>query len=209
MTPIDTTTNTAGTAITVGSAPIGIAITPDLETAYVVNWYLDDVTPIHVASDTAGPTIPVGTNPAGIAITPNGNTAYVTDQGGLNIFSGTGPGGVTPIDTATNTSGPSFSPLGDLTEEGIAIPSDSAGYVADGAAYFWSFSPSTNQLVGATGWGSADLGPWEPGPVAVTPDGKTAYVGTCVEQIFQVGVCWRRPRPELGVPDPPPHPLVL
>ncbi len=37
MTPIDTTTNTAGTAITVGSGPIGIAITPDGQTAYVAN----------------------------------------------------------------------------------------------------------------------------------------------------------------------------
>ena len=29
MTPIDTATNTAGTAITVGSAPVGVAVTPD------------------------------------------------------------------------------------------------------------------------------------------------------------------------------------
>ena len=37
VTPIDTATNTAGTAIPVGQNPAGVAVTPDGKTAYVTN----------------------------------------------------------------------------------------------------------------------------------------------------------------------------
>src|ERR1700676_3893715 len=46
VTPIATATNTAGTPITVGSAPDAIAITPNGATAYVVNNGSNSVTPI-------------------------------------------------------------------------------------------------------------------------------------------------------------------
>ena len=52
--PIDVATNTAGTPIHVGAAPLEIAITPDGGTAYVVNADSDDVTPIDMATNTAG-----------------------------------------------------------------------------------------------------------------------------------------------------------
>ena len=79
MTPIDTATNTPGTAIPVGSDPFGIAITPDGKTAYVTNDGSDTVTPIDTATNTPGTPIPVGSIPDGIAITPDGKTAYVTN----------------------------------------------------------------------------------------------------------------------------------
>ena len=46
VTPITISTNTAGSAITVGSDPWGIAITPNGQTAYVANDNSNTVTPI-------------------------------------------------------------------------------------------------------------------------------------------------------------------
>jgi YVTN family beta-propeller protein len=70
VTPIVTATNTAGTPITVGSAPWAIAITPDGKTAYVVNRGSGTVTPIVTATNIAGTPITVGSYPYAIAITP-------------------------------------------------------------------------------------------------------------------------------------------
>ena len=72
VTPIDTATNTAGTAIGVGSNPSEVAITPDGKTAYVTNGSANNVTPINVATNTKGTPIPVGGGPVAIAITPTG-----------------------------------------------------------------------------------------------------------------------------------------
>ena len=78
VTPIRTATRTALKAITVGTDPIAIAITPDGGTAYVVNGG-GTVTPIATATNTALPDIKVGADPDAIAITPNGKTAYVAN----------------------------------------------------------------------------------------------------------------------------------
>ena len=94
MTPINVATNAAGPPITGGGLndPQGIAITPNGQTAYVVNVGGNSVTPINLATDTAGTPITGGgmNEPTAIAITPNGRTAYVTN-GAL------GDTGVTPI----------------------------------------------------------------------------------------------------------------
>ena len=110
MTPIDLYTNTAGTPITVGATPAGIATTPGHNNAYVTNSGSNTVTPIDLGTNTAGSPVPVGTNPTGIAITPDGATAYVTNSGSNTV---------TPITVATNTAG---SPIPVSTNPtGIAI----------------------------------------------------------------------------------------
>src|SRR5215469_10992164 len=76
--PINTITNTALKAITVGSFPFAIAITPDGKTAYVANTDSNTVTPIRTATDTALKAIKVGSGPVAIAIIPDGKTAYVS-----------------------------------------------------------------------------------------------------------------------------------
>ena len=107
-------TNTAGTPIHVGAAPLEIAITPDGGTAYVVNADSDDVTPIDIATNTPGPSIPVGDTPFDIAITPDGATAYVVNQISNNV---------TPINLATRTPG---TPIPSEDPQGIAITPDQA-----------------------------------------------------------------------------------
>ena len=95
VTPINTSTDSPGDPIAVGTWPDAMAITPDGSTAYVANNLDNTVTPIDVATDTAGSPFG-GSEPIAIAITPDGSTAYVTDYG---------DGTVTPIDVATDTAG--------------------------------------------------------------------------------------------------------
>jgi YVTN family beta-propeller protein len=116
--PIDLATNTAGTAIPLDTS-VGlnrIAITPNGTTAYVTNEIGIDgntITPVDLVTDTAEPAIAITNQPFGIAITPNGATAYVVS--GTDTF-----GTVTPIDTATNTTGTPIS-VGAGSAFGIAI----------------------------------------------------------------------------------------
>ncbi len=92
---MDAATNAVSpTRIAVGNDPLGLAITPDGRTAYVVNGGSNDVSVIDTATNTAArPPIPVGLGPVAIAITPDGRTAYVISSQS---------GSVTPIDVATN-----------------------------------------------------------------------------------------------------------
>ena len=59
MTPIRTSTDTAGKPIKVGANPAYIAITPNGKTAYVANTHSGTVTPIQIATNTAGKAIKV------------------------------------------------------------------------------------------------------------------------------------------------------
>ncbi len=113
MVPIDVATNTAGTPISVGSGPFGIAITPDGSRAYVANEFSGSVTPIDLATNTAGtPITGVGILPSAIAITPDGSRAYVA-----SLISND----VTVIDLATNTIVATI-PIGSLAVGGCNIP---------------------------------------------------------------------------------------
>ena len=168
VTPINTETNIAGDPISVGVAPVAIAITPDGSRAYVT---LSDspgsVVPIDLSSNTPGSPIPVGRNPKGIAITPDGTTAYVA-----NYFDRS----VTAIDLATNkpvaTIGVGFNAG---YPETIAItPNGRTAYVTGGP-------PDSNFTVApldiATNTFAAPIPvPFAPVAIAITPDGATAYV---------------------------------
>src|SRR5438270_563861 len=79
---IDTTTNTViGSAIPVGSTPVGVAITPDGSKVYVTNLNDKTVSVIATATDTViGSPIPVGNQPFGAAVTPDGSKVYVANQ---------------------------------------------------------------------------------------------------------------------------------
>ena len=87
----------------VGGHSAAIAVTPDGQTAYVVNGTSGTVVPVSTATNQAGNPIKVGGIPAlfgsspigQIAITPDGKTAYVL----------TGEHSVIPISTATNAPG--------------------------------------------------------------------------------------------------------
>jgi YVTN family beta-propeller protein len=181
--PISTATNTAGKPIRTGAGPEAIAITPDGKIAYVVNnGYdtVDTVTPISTVTNTPGKPIKVALGASAIAITPDGKTAYVVDSAG-----------VTPISTVTN--GPRKPINVGIAPIAIAItPDGKTGYVVNAFATcarpsagaqssasshavhcsntVTPISTATNRAgkpihVGRRPWG-----------IAITPDGKTAYV---------------------------------
>jgi YVTN family beta-propeller protein len=170
VTPIATATGTAGPPITVGTNPIAIAITPDGKTAYVANLSSGTVTPIATATSTAGPPITVGGGPDAFAITPDGRTAYV-----VNFDSGT----VTPIATATNTAGPPIT-VGGGPYDIVITPDGQTAYVSNNNTgpgfplHYWHtvtpFQTATSTPGPPITVGTA------PGAIAITPDGKTAYI---------------------------------
>ena len=141
VSPVDTGTNTAGTAVSVGALPLGVAITPDARTAYVVNvgssLNAGSLTPVDLTTTppTAGTPISLsGHVPNFIAISPNGGLAYVSDPEN---------GDVVPVNLTTNppTVETSISVGGD--PEGIAFtPDGSTALVAVRTTTRLSLSPS-------------------------------------------------------------------
>jgi YVTN family beta-propeller protein len=162
VTPIDLATNTAGTPITLGGAPISVAITPDGKTAYVTTVGSDGVTPIDIATNTAGTPIPVGVTPLSVAVTPDGKTAYVTSLRS---------DGVTPIDIATNTAGTPIPVGGPSIGVGVTPDGTTAYVTTPGSSSVTPIDIATHTAGTPITVGSLPIS------VAITPDGQTAYVG--------------------------------
>src|SRR5262249_12877516 len=127
-----TATNLPGTPVTLGSFPLSLAVTPNGQTAYALNFSSNSVSVLDLTTSppTVTSTIPTGsgTKPDGIAITPDGKTAYVS-------YSGTNQ--VTPITLVSGgacASAPCVGtpiPVGG-TPEAIAItPDGQTAYVAN------------------------------------------------------------------------------
>jgi YVTN family beta-propeller protein len=162
VTPIELATNTAGPEILVGEEPEAIAITPNGQTAYVVNAASASVTPIELATNKPGPEIKVGNNPKGIAIAPNGQTAYVTNAGSNSV---------TPIELAANKPG---------TEIKLGGPPRAIAITPNGqTAYVGLLSKSVTPIELATNKAGTEIPlTREPRQIAITPNGQTAYVST-------------------------------
>ena len=155
VTPVNLTSNTAGTPIPVGVEARDVAITPDGNTAYVT---VDNaVRPINTANNTAGGPIDLTVAARGIAITPDGDTAYVAAGNTVR-----------PINTANNTAGAAI----DLGAEarGVAItPDGTTAYVTAGTNAVRPVNTANNTAGGAITVGDTPQG------IAVAPDGATAY----------------------------------
>src|SRR5437667_594727 len=114
---IDTASNTVVATVAVGSGPLGVAITPDGNRAYVANLFDNTVSVIDTAKKTVVATVALGNGPLAVAITPDGTRAYVTG------------GPVSVIDTASNTV---VATVADPNAYGVAItPDGTRAYVTD------------------------------------------------------------------------------
>jgi YVTN family beta-propeller protein len=89
---IDPNTNTVVDTITVGSLPVGVAVSPTGPEAgdiYVANEGSGNVSVIDPTTNTVVDTITVGTNPFALAVSPTGPEAgdiYVANQlGGQSV----------------------------------------------------------------------------------------------------------------------------
>jgi hypothetical protein len=188
VTPIDLRRGRAQRPIAVGEFPVAaIAITPNGRTAYVVEGGVaDTVVPVDLTTGTAGPAIhSAGTTALGssIAITPDGHTAYVSSLSQnkvLSTFQGSEttteavPGFVVPIDLTTNTARRpiALTPL----PGGGTVPSEATTCVGN---------CGFNDTIGG---------------IAITPDGRTAYVSATVAQmngVFPIDLRTGRAGPEI------------
>jgi DNA-binding beta-propeller fold protein YncE len=166
VTPVDVSTNVAGTPIPINADadPVGVAITPDGSTAYIADQD-EGVWPIATATNTLGAMITVGADPGSIAITPDGATAYVTDSNGSQ-----NAGTVTPVATATNTVGTPIT-VGDGPDAVAITPDGQTAYVLnadDGTLTPIATSTNTAGTAITVAEGTEAM--------AMAPDGATVYV---------------------------------
>lgn len=87
--------------IPVGGEPIGVAITPNGEYAYIPNYSSSSVSVINTATNTVTATITGFNSPYSVAITPNGEYAYVTNDVGTVSVMGMSNAITSPSPTST------------------------------------------------------------------------------------------------------------
>jgi YVTN family beta-propeller protein len=78
---ISTATNTVSETVSVGSAPYGVAVTPDSSRVYVANFGAGSVSVISTATNTVSATATVGSSPYGVAVSPDSSRVYATNAG--------------------------------------------------------------------------------------------------------------------------------
>jgi YVTN family beta-propeller protein len=175
VSPVDTGTQSAGSPVAVGSLPLGIAITPDARTAYVVNagatGATGQITPLDLATSppSAEASIDIPNSPGNfIAISPDGRKAYMSDPRDGRVF---------PIDLTTSPATPGTAIDVAGNPEGIAFsPDGRTAYVAQnantgGAAEVIPINVATD----TPGTPIVGVGP-HPFAIAITPSGTKAYV---------------------------------
>jgi DNA-binding beta-propeller fold protein YncE len=177
VTPIDLATSTAEKPIDVSGEPVAMTLAPDKKTAYVSTGFTNSrastqgVQPIDLATNTAGKPIDLQWPPDAIVITPDGKTAYASN--GFPSLT------LTPINLVTDTPGKPIR----LSEwqQAIAMAPDGKTYVA---IQITTGTPAHSRTVHefmsldlATGrFGKPVKLSGQPETIAITPNGKTAYV---------------------------------
>lgn len=162
---------TVTASIPVGHRPLGIALSPNGDNAYVANATDNTVSVIDTLSSTVIATIPVPTFPWGVAVTPDGHHVYISSQSANTV---------SVVDTSTNAVTQTISvgspPLG------VAInPSGTRAYVALSTANSVAvIDTTTNSVIASVPVGTYPIG------VTVAPPGDRVYVAN--EQASSVSV---------------------
>ena len=181
VTPVNLRTDTAAAPVTVFKPNItpsvsnDIAIAPDGKTAYVASEKYAIVTPIDLTTQTRGrpitPGLPINANHGlGLAITPDGKTLYVASFDDRSVI---------PIDLTTNKPEAPIRFLGvpgtiAVTPDGktlyVTVLGTLAGVKPPYPGFVVPIATASNTV------GSPIKVGLEPTAIAITPDGKTAYV---------------------------------
>jgi YVTN family beta-propeller protein len=147
-----------------------LAITPDGRTVFAMDSKLHAVIPVEVATDTVGSPIVTGTGEetlSGMAMSPDGRTLYVAQRNSDSIAA---------VDVASRSVRATIR-VPEWSIDAIALsPDGSVAYVA-GA----SFQSQEVEAVVPVDLARGTLGAWipvgkDPNSIAVTPDGRMAYV---------------------------------
>jgi DNA-binding beta-propeller fold protein YncE len=181
VTPVNLATNTPGKPITVSGEPVAMAIALDGKTAYMINGFPSrTVTPIDLATNTPGKPITLSGEPVAMAIAPDGKTYVAISRG--TVTSGGGFRSVydfMPIDLATNRLGKPVKLSGEPGAIAIA-PDGKTAYVAiysSGTVTPIDLMTNTaGKPIKISGKPKAMEFYGQPMAIAITPDGKTAYV---------------------------------
>lgn len=146
----------------------GIAITPDGSKAYVVNYQSNSVVTFPIPAN-APLTIQLGDvdhaidRPIAVAITPNGSTAYVVNNGNDSIL---------PINVSNDALGDPFIVGSEPYDIAITSNGTMAYVVNDNGGSITPFAIPSNIPASPI---AIELNSFPEG-IAITPDGKTAYV---------------------------------
>lgn len=176
---IGTKTTVASFALGAGFIPLGIAVHPDGQRAYVAfaNPTLmggDVVRVFDITTMTAtAVTIPVGAVPTGMAVTPDGTKLFVSNNGSSTV---------SVIDTATDTV--TTTVAAGAAPAGLAVsPDQSRLYVVNnGSSSVSVIDVALNNVVGTVNVGAAPEG------IAITPDGQRAYVANAASNtVTEIG----------------------
>lgn len=181
--PIDTETNAVGAPIPVGPEASAVAFSPDGKLAYVG---IDPqaVQVIETATGKAvGKPIEVGGHPSAVVFTPNGETAYVAAGNEIAAISTALQQKTLAINGLAEVSGIAIDPRGLR----LYVSRASLGTVT-------AYDTPTNQPVGLP---ISFAG--EPQEIAITPDGKTAYVAVAGAEAV-VPIDLRNASPKAGTP---------
>lgn len=120
-----------------GTAPSGIAVTPDGSRVYVANDASDNVSVIDTSTNTVIATITAPANSQEIAISPNGLFAYLTNENNAtvsiintsnNTITGTIPVGMGPTGVAFTTDG-SLAYVANATSANVSVINTSTSLV--------------------------------------------------------------------------------
>jgi DNA-binding beta-propeller fold protein YncE len=169
ITPINTSTFTAGTAFSSGvTSPLYMAVTPNGASLVVGGPGSNQVAVISTANTASVQTVSVGNSPGGVAILPDSSAAYI-DNGSDNtvdVVSLTG----TPAVTKTIT----FPAPGCTGPEGNAVTANGkwVWVACGGNGMLWGIKVSKEKAKIAIKVGKGDH------QVVVTPNGLTGYVSS-------------------------------
>ena len=148
---------------------MGIAVSPNGQYVYDVNYESNSVSVIDAVSNMVTATITVGSVPWGIAVSSNGQYAYVTNEGNYNGNS------VSVINTTSNTVTATI-PVGS-TPRGIAVSSNSQYvYVTNCGSNTVSVLYADNTFAVSVTQG--DYGTIAPGTTTVNYGGSQAFTFT-------------------------------
>ena len=155
--------------ITVGTAPWGVAISPNGSFVYVANSDSSTVSVIDTSTRTVTDTITVGFNgPSGVAISPDGSFVYVTNIGDV-------PGTVSVINTTTGSVSPTPINVGREPTEIVVSPDSAFVYVANFGVSGAAGTVSVIDIATGAVSNTITVGIYPRG-VAISPNGAFVYV---------------------------------